>query len=66
MHRVSKLKNTTVDSAEPGKASPLKAAKRAANGKPKTVIPDPKGSGDDEDDTEVRARDLAPGHDLHG
>ena len=41
MHRITKLKATQAEPGEPGKASPVKAAKRAADGKPKTVIPDP-------------------------
>ena len=41
MHRITKLKATQAEPGDPGKASPVKAAKRAADGKPKTVIPDP-------------------------
>ena len=52
MHRVTKLKATSIDAAEAGKASPLKAAKRAADGKPKTVIPDLE-DGDGDEDVEV-------------
>ncbi|KAG7010093.1 hypothetical protein G7Y79_00001g003650 [Physcia stellaris] len=51
MHRITKLKTTQVDAAEPGKASALKAAKRAADGKPKTVLPDPE-DGDEDGETE--------------
>ena len=42
MHHITKLKATQADPvASPGKASPVKAAKRAADDKPKSVIPDP-------------------------
>ena len=41
MHRITKLKATHAEPGEPGKASPVKAAKRSADGKVKGVIPDP-------------------------
>ena len=56
MHRITKLKATQAEPGEPGKASPVKSAKRSADGKPKGVIPDPEdedadanGDGDNND-----------------
>ena len=57
MHRITKLKATQAEPAEPGKASPVKAAKRAADGKAKGVIADPDdeegGANEDAEATEV-------------
>lgn len=41
MHRITKIKNTYSERIEEGKVNPILQAKRAADGKPKTVIPDP-------------------------
>ena len=52
MHRVTKIRGTQIDAAEPGKASPLKTAKRAVDGKPKAVVADPEE--EDGGDADVR------------
>ncbi|KAL8791939.1 MAG: hypothetical protein Q9195_005428 [Heterodermia aff. obscurata] len=58
MHRITKLKATQAEPGEPGKASPMKSAKRAADGKPKEVLPDPEdedaGVGAEPEETEVK------------
>ena len=49
MHRITKLKATHAEPGEPGKASPVKSAKRSADGKAKGVIPDPEDDGENEE-----------------